>query len=163
MKPKRTVYRGISVSERFWKRVAKGNSDECWLWTGCLLDAHKMGYGQFTINGRGIVAHRYSWCLHFGEIPEGMLVCHKCDVPLCVNPLHLFLGNCKDNISDRVAKDRSHKPVGSSNHRAELSESDVLQIRKLEGNQARAITAAQFGVHINHIGAIIRREKWRHI
>ena len=82
-------------------------SDGCWNWNGY---RNKTGYGFTRIGGRGskgILAHRLSWVLHHGEIPEGLHVLHKCDNPSCVNPNHLFLGTNLDNIKDRTAKGRS--------------------------------------------------------
>jgi len=74
----------------------------CWIW---LCDSSR-GYGRIEHNGRRIGAHRYSWMLHNGPIPDGMCVCHRCDVPACVNPAHLFLGTHKDNIHDMIKKGR---------------------------------------------------------
>lgn len=71
----------------------------CWLWNGSSLER---GYGRF----RGSLAHRVSWVLHNGPIPDGMHVCHRCDVTACVNPAHLFLGTALDNIRDMHAKGR---------------------------------------------------------
>lgn len=75
----------------------------CWLWMG-----HCSGrYGRMRVGGnKAEGAHRLSWRLHRGEIPAGMLVCHKCDTPLCVNPDHLFIGTDADNARDRDSKGR---------------------------------------------------------
>ncbi len=84
--------------------------DGCWEWRGY---RNPKGYGFTRPGGRGVkgvLAHRLSWELHRGEIPEGMQVLHRCDNPPCVNPEHLFLGTNLDNIRDRVAKGR---PGGS--------------------------------------------------
>lgn len=88
------------VVERFRERVQK--TDGCWLWTGDVARR----YGRITIGQRAIRAHRFSYELHVGRIPKGMMVCHRCDVPLCVNPDHLFLGSAKDNMKDAVDKRR---------------------------------------------------------
>jgi hypothetical protein len=92
---------GLSMTERFWAYVQKTAS--CWVWTGTQSDN---GYGRIWGKGRHIKAHRFSWELHNGPIPEGMHVCHKCDTPACVNPEHLFLGTASDNMRDMVAKGR---------------------------------------------------------
>jgi hypothetical protein len=88
---------------KFMKKVSK-QPNGCWLWTG----ANNYKYGHFTLNNE-IYAHRSSFILHGNEIPKGMLVLHKCDVPLCVNPNHLFLGNHAENMQDKVQKNRQSR------------------------------------------------------
>jgi hypothetical protein len=95
-----------TLTERFFAKVSK--TDFCWLWTAATH--HQWGYGQIQADGKNKAAHRVSWELHFGLIPDGLLVCHKCDNPPCVNPAHLFLGTNADNAADRVAKGRSVYP-----------------------------------------------------
>jgi len=91
-----------TVEERFWAKVDK--TDSCWVWTGATL---RRGYGQIRIPvKKAKQAHRLSWEIHNGPIPDGMLVCHKCDNPPCVNPAHLFLGTQSDNNKDCVRKGR---------------------------------------------------------
>ena len=92
------------MRKTFEERVERIPEVGCWLWTGGMQN---MGYGVIT-NGRGSkkLAHRFSWELHNGPIPEGLHVLHRCDTPLCVNPHHLFTGTAKDNIDDAVAKGR---------------------------------------------------------
>ena len=86
--------------ERFWEKVNK--TDKCWLWTGGKASD---GYGSFNYDG-GQRAHRFSWELHFGKIPSGLLVLHHCDTPGCVRPDHLFLGTQADNAKDMWRKGR---------------------------------------------------------
>ena len=91
---------------RFWTKVAIGDSAECWLWVAGKTGA---GYGAYQHEGRLQLAHRVSWQLaHRRPVPEGKLVLHQCDTPLCVNPNHLWLGSQSDNIRDAAAKGRHH-------------------------------------------------------
>lgn len=94
---------------RFWKKVDKSESG-CWIWTGAL---NGKGYGIMTIQGKHILAHRFSLILNNrNEIPTGLFVCHKCDNPKCVNPDHLFLGTARDNADDMYYKGlRSHRDI----------------------------------------------------
>ena len=87
--------------DRFWDKVDK--TGECWIWTA---SKNKKGYGRFGFGSRAQLAHRVSWLLSNGEIPDGMLACHTCDNPPCVNPSHLWLGTQKDNVVDMSSKGR---------------------------------------------------------
>jgi hypothetical protein len=103
-----------SLEERFWSRVAPMMDDGgCWEWTGPLVN-RKWSYGKIgREGGRGsgwTPASRASWEIHFGAVPEGMCVLHKCDNPACVNPAHLFIGTFKDNTNDMWSKGRGRSP-----------------------------------------------------
>src|SRR5262245_56294238 len=89
-----------SVKRRFWSKVQK--TETCWLWTG----AKTRGYGAINIDHHAVLAHRVSYELHIGPIPDGLYVLHRCDVHACVRPDHLFLGTHLDNIQDMVLKKR---------------------------------------------------------
>ena len=92
----------LSTEERFMEKVNKTST--CWLWKASL---NRLGYGQFSINNKMKKAHRYSYELFVGEIPEGMKVLHKCDIRNCVNPKHLFIGTQNDNVLDMCKKGRN--------------------------------------------------------
>ena len=96
-------YQG-TLEERFWKNVKRGESGECWCWTGCKCGTIKKQYGVIRDNYKQKKVHRVSYELHKGEIPEGMVVRHMCDNKLCVNPNHLELGTVGDNNRDKVGK-----------------------------------------------------------
>ena len=99
-------------------------SSGCWQWVGSVTI---YGYGRMRVDAKNVMAHRFSYELHVGKIPEGLFVCHKCDNRKCVNPEHLFVGEHQDNMTDMVKKNR--QAVGSRNGNAVLSENDVLLIR----------------------------------
>lgn len=159
---------------RFWSKVDR--SGDCWLWTGTIV-SH--GYGEFYASGQRHRPHRIAWSLVHGPIPEGLVICHRCDNPACVNPEHLFAGTQADNMRDMVKKGRReytgkadfrqrrpemiHKGIDNGN--AKLTEEDVRLIREryAAGNITQAALAAEYGVHPTAISQIIRRVGWQHI
>jgi len=123
----------------FCSRVNKKSHNECWEWTG---NISACGYGRFHMYGTAVRAHRISYELFFGPIPEGLSVLHKCNNQSCVNPYHLYLGTQKENAADMV-KSGTHNRLGKSKLNAEERES----VKKMlsEGLSQRKI-AATFGV-----------------
>lgn len=96
------LYRRRTLNEILFSHVEK--SSDCWEWTGATVE---FGYGVLSqANGKHWLAHRLSWVIHFGDIPNGLQVCHKCDNPACIRPDHLFLGTQKDNVQDALKKGR---------------------------------------------------------
>lgn len=125
-----------------------------------------MGYGAFWYKGRMARAHRVSWVLHNGGIPEGIEVMHKCDVPACVRPDHLMLGTQADNVADMVAKGRDGKsPLhGEQTPWSKLTELDVQAIRlRLALKERHYIIARDYGVARTTITAISVGKNWKHL
>jgi hypothetical protein len=144
------------LEERFWEKVQKGEG--CWAWTGATV----YGYGRIGAGGTygpALMAHRVSWELHNGPIPEGMNVLHRCDNPPCTNPEHLFLGTHADNVADKVAKGR-----GASRQRhgmAKLTEDQVARIRLMvELGEQQRVVANLFGVSESQISMIVNGRRW---
>ena len=152
-----------SLTQRFWAKVQK--SDGCWEWSGALNAA---GYGHFHTVRRGHSeqAHRVSWKLHFGPIPAGMFVCHRCDNRRCVRPEHFFLGTQGDNIRDMHAKGRApmHMHGGALHAKAKLTTADVLAIRESCTNGgSQKEWAALLGVDPSTVSNIVQRVTWRNL
>lgn len=142
--------------ERFnkkWKLAENG----CWIWIGSSRDTC---YGGFTLDGKRQQAHRVSWQLYRGEISNGQFVCHKCDVPSCVNPDHLFLGTHADNIKDSYDKGRSNQQ-GERNGNRKLTSIQVREIR-VSPQSCRAL-ALQFGIGKSQIANIKTGVKWTNL
>jgi hypothetical protein len=144
---------------RFMDKVLPEPNSGCWLWTATVNDD---GYGHFGVaRSRPEKAHRVSYRLFKGEIPKGLFVCHKCDVPGCVNPDHLFLGTPKANARDRDQKKRT--AVGRQNGRAKLTEDLVLSIRSLSNVSSERQIARLFGIHRSTVNAVLSGRTWSHV
>lgn len=148
------------AKEWFYARADK--SGECWEWKNSCH--HTDGYGNVLFRGRLQRAHRVSWLLNFGEIPEELIVCHKCDNRKCINPKHLFLGTHQDNALDREKKGRGRILNGEFNHGAVLSDNKVKRILEmLQGNNSQQSIAEIFGVSQVMISRIKLGKNWTHI
>lgn len=151
-----------SIADRFWSKVNK--TDTCWLWTRQLSTK---GYGRFLYysrserSSRGMYAHRVSWIMANGPIPDGANVLHKCDTPACVNPEHLFLGTQSDNMQDCKRKGRTCNYNGENHPQARLTESDVRAIRSDTRTQSQIALA--YGITRGFVNSIKKRHAWKHI
>lgn len=156
MKKRKLIFRG-SPEERF-KLSYKIRDDGCWLWA---IHCDSKGYGVMGINNKKIMAHRFSYELYVGKIPEKMVVCHKCDNPSCVNPDHLWVGTQRDNIIDMVKKGRSKHPIGEKNHLTKLSRDEVINIKcSLLNNVSGNKLAKKYGVTRTSIYKIKNGVSW---
>lgn len=156
------------------------------MWTAGVFQGK--GYGQFNVGGHPVGAHRISWEIHHGAIPTGVFVLHRCDVPGCVNPEHLFLGTHQDNMTDKVRKNRqargialAHRqmPAGDDHYSRQTPErlargerhgqsrvtaEDVVSIRHRASEGESLVSIARtFGVTYQAIGRIVRREVWKSV
>lgn len=174
---------------RFWSKVDRsGGPDACWEWQAGRTD----GYGRFWLNGKSVAAHRTAYEIAVGPIPEGILMCHRCDNRPCCNPSHFFLGTCGDNSQDMVAKGRSlvgdkhpirrdptraarglsngaythpeTRPRGENHGIAVLTDAAVRAIRAAaaQGQSFRSIGRA-FGVSKTTIAHIVHGRAWTHV
>ncbi len=144
---------------RFWLKVERGNQPHsCWLWRGRKLPS---GYGRLHVKGRDAYAHRIAYEIVNGSIPKGLVICHKCDEHLCVNPDHLFLGTHADNVADKVAK-RRHC-FGTKHWLAKLTDKDVTEIREayLKGGVSQQALAERYNVSRSRISPIVRGKQWK--
>ena len=155
-------YTASPLADRFWPKVDKsGGPSSCWLWTAGVVGGTGYGKIQDTRGGRYLRAHRVSWELAHGPIPDGMRVLHRCDNPPCVNPAHLFLGTDADNQHDMRAKGRFIQPRGERAGQAKLTTEQVLRIRS-DPRTLREI-AADYGTGLMAVSRIKRRLAWKHV
>lgn len=164
-RPIRTNVTG-GAEASFWAKVSK--TETCWLWTAGQMG--NSGYGTFSIRTprgtKSTRAHRYSYELANGAIPEGMHVLHRCDTPLCVRPEHLFLGTPLDNARDKVAKGRLRRGdfKGEANGHAKLTADDVRAIRtRVTQGESQAAVAREYRVTPQSINDIVKLRRWKHV
>ncbi len=143
-------------SERFWPKVDKRAPDDCWFWRGG-IDAQ--GYGKFFDPSRKsrAKAHRISYEINVGPIPEGMDILHSCDNRACVNPAHLRPGTDRDNVADRVKRNRNGNHAGEANGNVKLSDEQVAEIRARYSGAwgEQSALAREFGVGQPQIWRIV--------
>lgn len=153
-----------SMEDRFWRFVVKGDESECWEWTGSL---NNKGYGKIGENApsrKTMLAHRASYVLHNGEIPNGFVVCHRCDNPKCVNPSHLFIGTNIDNVADMIAKGRDYRGEprkGELHPGAKITADIVRSIRN--DDRPLSVIGKEYNITKGHVSNIKRGKVWKHI
>jgi hypothetical protein len=148
-------------SEHFWHQVQKDT--ECWEWTAATTPA---GYGKLTFYGESLAAHRVSWELSNGPIPDGLWVLHRCDNPPCVRPEHLFLGTPRDNTLDMHLKGRAgiRGARGSRNAKAKLTEEDIIRIRdRFAAGEMIVSLAVEYVVSVASVSNIVNGRTWGHV
>lgn len=141
--------------ERFWSKVDRRGAGECWPWQA----GTNRGYGAFSLGRRSegmALAHRVSWQLANGDLPEGKFVRHKCDNPPCVNPAHLELGDQTDNMRDMAERERGH------HRKLTAAQVSVIRARLRAGSSQREL-ACEFGVTQGTVSWIAQGKTWRHV
>lgn len=146
-----------SPIERFWKHVnVIEDDDSCWEWQASCFEN---GYGQFILDGTHVKAHRYSYYLENGPLPEDIDICHSCDNRKCVRPKHLFPGTRSDNMQDASKKGRIAR--GERVPQSKLTESQVREIR--QDTRPQWEIANQFGIDQGMVSKIKTRKSWKHV
>ena len=167
------IIRGRTSEQRFWGKVNKdgptqtGMESPCWVWTGY---RNEHGYGMFGIGDVWGRAHRHSFILENGPLPNlpgyhGACVLHRCDNPPCIRADHLFLGTHGENVADMRQKGRANHVRGERSGSARLTEMQVREMRALyaAGTLNGPSLAVRFGVAHSNVYAIIKRRTWSHL
>jgi hypothetical protein len=157
---KRRNTKGLTVREKL--AFYSNDLGDCIEWTGPKTNA---GYGVLGLggrNGKDYLAHRLSYEQKYGEIPEGLCACHKCDNRWCVNPDHIFIGTKKDNTHDALRKHRLS--CGEDNNLSKLKESDVIDIHSMATSGVMQKTImAKYNITRTTIYMIKNQQSWRHL
>jgi hypothetical protein len=150
----------VPLSERFLRYYRPGDPAECWPWLG---STDRDGYGVIgDERQRQLRAHRVSYeRFHGVVVPAASYVLHACDNPVCVNPHHLRLGSNAENMADKTAKMR--QPHGEGHWKARLTERDVRAIRSAYPSRTAPELAAQYGLTVQGIMAVVNRKLWKHV
>lgn len=157
-----------SIDTRFWEKVDCNGpihselKSRCWIWIGCIHNRKTDKRGYFNFHGKTISVHRAAYQLAFGSIPNGLHVLHRCDNPICVNPLHLMLGTHQLNMQDRNQKGRARggKSYGEKHPGVKLTDKNIIEIRTQygKGDISQRELARIYGVSQGHISEIINRK-----
>lgn len=151
-----------SAEERFWRRVQKGNEKYCWLFNRGWGASKTARYAHIKDDsGATRAAHKFSYELHNGPVPEGLVVRHKCDNPWCVNPAHLELGTHADNIRDMDQRGRRVSKKGETHHNSKMTAEKVRAIRG--SSETDAALAKRYGVGQPQINRIRNGRAWKHV
>jgi len=150
----------------FLKRIVI-DENGCWLYQGFLkLNSSGLKYGWVSFRNKSMNAHRASWIIHNGEIPKDLLVCHKCDVPNCINPEHLFLGTAYENTHDMIKKGRNAPSAfigrfGEKHPKAKLTIKQVIEIKEMiSKNMNQTKIASLYNVTPMNISLIKTGKNW---
>ena len=151
------------VVERFWSKIRVLGPDDCWMWLNARKGLPGKQYGNFHcgVDGiRYIGAHRFAWIIANGPIPDGLWVLHRCDVMLCVNVNHLFLGTVIDNNIDMKTKDRVR--FGEGHWAAKLAEDDIRSIvARVAAGESQRYAGTTYGINQSTVSKIVAGESWR--
>jgi hypothetical protein len=154
-----------TLEERFWRKVDKRGDGECWPWTANKTADKRYGsiHDGGGKRGTNLMAHRVSYELHHGPVPEGLYVLHSCDNPSCVNPKHLRAGSAKENTQDAIQRGRLKNPpvmAGETNVKSKLTAQQVKFIRENPSVSTYAL-AQLLGVHYSTVQRIKTDTSWK--
>jgi len=156
---------GIKDHRTLKQKVEDGYIPEpttgCWLWIGTVQGGR---YGAIWHQGKFWAAHRVSYEIVHGPIPDGMKACHKCDTPMCVNPRHLFIGTQRDNVLDMFNKRRGNRCMGEKHLKAKITERQALDILDMsKQGQSRQEIVKKTGISWGIVSGLVLGTTWKHL